>query len=132
MFTEIGGIKINYDVRGQGEPVLLLHGWGANIKLFDNLMSLLAAKYQVFALDMPGFGESMEPPAPWCVDDYTDFVLKFIEEQGIKKATLLGHSFGGRVIIKMLSRGSLPFEPLRVILVDAAGHQTETQAQKRH
>ena len=121
MFTEIGGIKINYDVRGQGEPVLLLHGWGANIKLFDNLMSLLAAKYQVFALDMPGFGESMEPPAPWCVDDYTDFVLKFIEEQGIKKATLLGHSFGGRVIIKMLSRGSLPFEPLRVILVDAAG-----------
>lgn len=121
MFTEIDGIKINYDVRGQGEPVLLLHGWGANIKLFDNLMNLLAPKYRVFALDMPGFGDSEEPPVPWCVDDYTDFVLKFIEEQGMKKATLLGHSFGGRVIIKILSRPSLPFEPQRVIFVDAAG-----------
>ena len=64
MFTEIGGIKINYDVRGQGEPVLLLHGWGANIKLFDNLMSLLAAKYQVLRSICPALGKvwSRLPP----------------------------------------------------------------------
>lgn len=121
MVTTIDNIKINYEVRGEGQPVLLLHGWGANIKLFDGLMNLLATKYRVYALDMPGFGGSEEPPCPWCVDDYTDFVLYFIEEQGIKEATLLGHSFGGRVIIKMLSRQNLPFTPLRVILVDAAG-----------
>ena len=41
MFITIDGLNINYICKGEGESVLLLHGWGANIKLFDNLIDLL-------------------------------------------------------------------------------------------
>lgn len=125
MITNIDGIEINYDFRGEGNKedtlVVLLHGWGSNIKLFDNLMSLISVKYPAAALDMPGFGLSQEPEEPWDVGRYTDFVIKFIESFGYKKVILLGHSFGGRVIIKMLTQREISFEVPKIIMVDAAG-----------
>ena len=70
---------------------------------------------------MPGFGESQEPPSAWCVDDYVNFVIDFLKDYNTKQVMLLGHSFGGRVIIKLNSRKDLPFEVTKVILVDSAG-----------
>lgn len=121
LFTEIDGIKINYEIKGEGEAVVLLHGWGANITLFANLIELVSKKYKVIALDMPGFGKSSEPPDSWKVSDYSEFVIKFLSSMGVEKATLLGHSFGGRVIIKMATCFELPFEIDKIILVDSAG-----------
>ena len=121
MIRTINGIKINYEEKGEGELIVLLHGWGSNIKLFANLIDLLSKKYKVAAMDMPGFGESQEPPSAWCVDDYADFVTEFLKAYDTKKVMLLGHSFGGRVIIKLNSRENLPFEITKVILVDSAG-----------
>ena len=72
-------------------------------------------------MDMPGFGESQEPPSAWCVDDYVNFVIDFLKDYNTKQVMLLGHSFGGRVIIKLNSRKDLPFEVTKVILVDSAG-----------
>lgn len=122
--TTVDSLKINYMDKGSGELVVLLHGWGSNIELFENMSELLARKYHVIAPDMPGFGLSDEPEEPWRVDDYVDFVLKFLEPFAPEKVTFLGHSFGGRVIIKMASR-KLPFEIEKVILVDSAGRQAE-------
>lgn len=121
MIRSVNGIKINYEQKGEGDLIVLLHGWGSNIKLFANLIELLSKKYTVAAMDMPGFGESEEPPSAWCVDDYADFVIDFLKDYDIKKVMLLGHSFGGRVIIKLNSRKDLPFEITKVILVDSAG-----------
>ena len=94
--------------------------WRWNIS-FLWLGNLLSPKYTVVAMDMPGFGESDEPPSAWCVDDYADFVVEFLKDYGRDKVMLLGHSFGGRVIIKLNSRTDLPFEITKVILVDSAG-----------
>lgn len=121
MYKNINGININYEQKGSGDLVVLLHGWGSNIKLFANLIDLLSQKYTVVAMDMPGFGTSEEPPSAWCVDDYVQFVVDFLADCDNKKITFLGHSFGGRVIIKLNSRTDLPFEIDRVILVDSAG-----------
>ncbi len=121
MIKTVNGIKINYEQKGEGDLIVLLHGWGSNIKLFANLIELLSKKYKVVAMDMPGFGESAEPPSAWCVDDYVDFVLDFLKDYDTDKVMLLGHSFGGRVIIKMNSRENLPFRITKVILVDSAG-----------
>lgn len=121
MFIDIDGVKTNYLAEGAGENLLLLHGWGANIKLFEGIVKYCAGKYRVYALDMAGFGETAEPPRPWSVDDYADYVLKFCEMNGIKKTVLLGHSFGGRVIIKMLSRPDCPIACEKAILTDSAG-----------
>ncbi|MBQ5970056.1 MAG: alpha/beta hydrolase [Clostridia bacterium] len=120
MKKEINGLNINYLCEGSGPPVLLLHGWGANITLFRGIVDLLKSSYTVLAPDLPGFGESDEPPAPWCVDDYVDFVLDFLKDFPTEKLIVLGHSFGGRVIIKLASRET-PFTLEKVILVDAAG-----------
>lgn len=121
MFKTVNGIKINYEEKGEGELIVLLHGWGSNIKLWANLIQLLSRKYKVVAMDMPGFGESQEPPSAWEVSDYAQFVLDFLSDYDDKKVMLLGHSFGGRVIIKLNSRNDLPFEITKVILVDSAG-----------
>ncbi len=121
MNRTINGININYEEKGEGELIVLLHGWGSNIKLFANLIDLLSKKYKVVAMDMPGFGESQEPPSAWCVDDYANFVIEFLKAYNTDKVMLLGHSFGGRVIIKLNSRENLPFEITKVILVDSAG-----------
>ena len=121
MNKKVNNININYEQKGSGDLVVLLHGWGSNIKLFSNLIDLLAQKYTVVAMDMPGFGESQEPPCAWCVDDYVQFVIDFLADYDCKNITFLGHSFGGRVIIKLNSRENLPFEINKVILVDSAG-----------
>ena len=122
MFTEINGLKINYIAEGNGqENVLLLHGWGSNINLFSYIIQHLAPNFKVFAPDMPGFGESDEPEVPWSVDDYTDFVIAFCKKMGIDRCFIIGHSFGGRVIIKLMSRDSLPFSVDRIVLTDSAG-----------
>ncbi|MGN1419261.1 MAG: alpha/beta fold hydrolase [Acutalibacteraceae bacterium] len=130
MKTNIGGLNINYIDQGQGELVLILHGWGSNITLHQNMIDLLSSKYRVLAPDMPGFGESDEPKEPWCVDDYVDFILEFLKNYDFKTITLLGHSFGGRVIIKLCSR-KLPFEVEKVILVDSAGVKPEKTASQK-
>ena len=121
MYKTINNIKINYEQKGSGDLIVLLHGWGSNIKLFANLIDLLAKKYTVVAMDMPGFGESQEPPSAWCVDDYVDFVIDFLKDYDNKNIMFLGHSFGGRVIIKLNSRDNLAFKISKVILVDSAG-----------
>lgn len=122
MFAEVFGYKINYIVEGDGEPIVLLHGWGADHKCFTQLINLLKNKYKVYALDLPGFGESDDLKEPFTVDKYTDFVSKFIEEKiGDKKVILLGHSYGGRIIIKLNSRKFNKFNIDKNILIDAAG-----------
>lgn len=122
MFLKINNIEVNYIKEGNFEKsILLLHGWGANIDLFHGIINNLSKTYTVYALDMPGFGKTGEPKMAWCVDDYVDFVIKFIEKMKIEKLSLLGHSFGGRVIIKLVNREKLNFEIDKLILVDSAG-----------
>ncbi len=121
MQKTVNGLRINYILEGEGETVVLLHGWGSNITLFDNLIHLLSPKYRVIAMDMPGFGGSDEPKEPWGVDEYVDFVIAFLGSFGVTEAAFLGHSFGGRVIIKMNARENLPFRINKIILVDSAG-----------
>lgn len=133
--TKLSGIPINYIAEGLQndceEAIVLLHGWGSNIALFRQMVSHLSQYWRVYALDMPGFGESGEPKTPWSVDDFADCVLQFIEFCGIKKAVLLGHSHGGRVSIKIANRKDLPFELTKLILVDSAGILPRKTIKKR-
>ncbi len=133
MNININGIDVNYLHFGEGDAVVMLHGWGANAQLFEPAAQVMAQKYSVYAPDFPGFGGTSEPADVWTVDDYTDFAVAFISALGLKKVILLGHSFGGRVIIKMANRKDLPFEIDKIILTDAAGikpEKSDTQLKK--
>lgn len=121
LYKNVNGININYDEKGEGELIVVLHGWGSNITLHANMIELFSKNYKVVAMDMPGFGKSDEPPTAWCVDDYVQFVVDFLADYKNKKIIFLGHSFGGRVTIKMCNRNDLPFTVDKAILVDSAG-----------
>lgn len=117
----IDGLKVNYIDEGTGDAVLFLHGWGSNYKCFTDAINLAKKNYRVIALDLPGFGETDMMKTAWCVDDYTDFIIKFLTELKVTKIILIGHSYGGRIIIKLNSRKDLPFAINKNILIDAAG-----------
>lgn len=121
MHITIDGRQVSYVDEGQGVEVLLLHGWAAPAETYRLIIDHLSPRCRVVAPDLPGFGGSDEPPAPWAVDDYVDFVLKFAEAVGLRAPILIGHSNGGRIIIKLMNRLKLPFSVPKIVLMDAAG-----------
>ena len=133
MKAEINGISVNYTDKGSGDVVLLLQGWGTSVDLYSAVIDLMAEKYRVLAPDMPGFGGTADPPAPWHVDDYADFVLAFCEKLGVSRCIIFAHSFGGRVTLKLMARESLPLTVKKIILTGAAGirHEPSEAAKKK-
>ena len=129
----VQGYKINYKITGEGDRTLvILQGWGTKLEVYDSVAACVNHKIRVVQFDLPGFGGSDEPRESWGVDQFADFFCAFMEELGIKEATLLGHSFGGRIIIKLANREKLPFTIRNIILVDAAGIRAKlTGKQKR-
>ncbi len=118
----VDGYKISYKISGGGdETVVILQGWGTEFSVYDSVAACINSRYRVVQFDFPGFGASEEPREAWDVDAYADFFLKLMDALKINKAVLLGHSYGGRVIIKLASREKLPLEISRIVLVDSAG-----------
>lgn len=122
MFLDVKGYKTFYKITGSGDrAVVLLQGWGTSCEIYNSVAASIQEKYKVIQLDFPGFGASEEPREAWSVDDYADFFIEFMQKLNISSATLWGHSYGGRVIIKLVSRKNIPFTIERVVLVDSAG-----------
>ena len=91
--------------QGQGNPVLILHGWGSSSLSWGPVIEELARNnFCAYVPDLPGFGQSPEPPAHWDLPDYTEFVHCLIREMGIQGCMLVGHSFGGRIGIQLASK----------------------------
>ncbi len=94
----IDGIDIRQAVIGEGAPVLMVHGWGASIGALVPLATRLSRLgYRCIMLDLPGFGESAEPPRAWGVRDYVEFCLAFLDAHKLDSAHYFGHSLGGRI-----------------------------------
>lgn len=110
-------IDIAYSVEGEGDAVVMLHGWGCDKSIWKRSVEMLQRHFLVVAIDFAGFGKSDEPKSVWGVEEYTRSVEALLRELGVTCPTLIGHSFGGRVSILYASRN----EVKRVVLTDAAG-----------
>jgi pimeloyl-ACP methyl ester carboxylesterase len=121
----IDNISINQAIGGEGKPVLLLHGWGANLTLVTPLAeALIKHGYHCYALDMPGFGESDEPPQAWTVFDYANFIIKYLDYHNLQQVYLFGHSFGGR--LGLILGAEYNNRLIKMALSDAAGIREAT------
>lgn len=119
MFINIDGLDIEYTEQGQGYPVLLLHGWGSNFDVYKGIINTLKNRHRVVALNFPGCGNSEIMPKPWNLDNYCDFVLKFMKGLDLENPIMFGHSHGGRVTLKMVADGLV--KPPKIVLLDSAG-----------
>lgn len=121
---------IEYKDEGSGRVLLLLHGWGVDSTIFDKLTCDLAKKFRVIRFDFPGFGQSLKPNFDWNVDDYARMTRDFITKLKINEVyATIGHSFGGRIIIKGISQGYL--HPKKVVLMGSAGVKPKSTVKKR-
>lgn len=84
-------------------PILILHGWNLNGKKYSPLIKALKAKnFTVYAPDLPGFGKNAKLlKKPLTLEDYVDYVVNFLRDNHIIKPIIIGHSFGGRIAIKL-------------------------------
>lgn len=82
------------------KTLVFLHGWGVNSKIFEPLFYYLKNDFEIYALDLPGFGKTPIEKA-MTLKDYADFIYKFFKKNNIKDPMVIGHSFGGAVATKL-------------------------------
>lgn len=122
MNIEIDGYNICCKVTGSGDKTaVILQGWGTDLGVYDSVAVAINKEYRVIQFDFPGFGASDEPREAWDVGAYADFFCKLMSVLKISKTALIGHSYGGRVIIKLAAEKRTPFEITKIVLIDSAG-----------
>ena len=92
-------ISLCYTMQGAGPPLLLLHGNGEDGSYFVNQMSAFSLHYTVYAIDTRGHGLSPRGDAPFTIGQFAQDLLKFMDEERIEKANLLGFSDGGNIAL---------------------------------
>lgn len=103
-FIEVGGIRLHYVDQGSGPPVVLLHGNGVTLQDFEvsGVLGLAAKKHRVIAFDRPGFGYSDRPRSTvWTPSAQAALLAAALEQLGIEKAVVVGHSWGTMVALAM-------------------------------
>ena len=100
------GININYKDYGKknGKAIVFLHGWGQNIEMMEPIANPFIKSHRLIILDLPGFGKSEEPKSVWSLEDYVEMIHSLLDSLDIKKPSLIGHSFGGKLSIIYASK----------------------------
>lgn len=112
--------KLYYEKIGTGEKnILILPGWGDTRKTFTHMINFFKNEYTIYIIDWPGFSNSPFPKTNLTIYDYADLINNFINDLELKNLTLIGHSFGGRIIILLTGYYNKIYD--KVILIDSAG-----------
>lgn len=94
--VEVNSQKVRLLEVGEGEHVVVLHGWGGRIESMAPVLRCLGQAFHVVAIDLPGFGESPVPAGVWGTPDYAEFVHDVVSSLGIERAAFVGHSYGAK------------------------------------
>jgi len=103
-FVRIDGVRLHYVERGEGPPVVLLHGNGVLLQDFkaSGVLGLAAERHRVIAFDRPGFGYSERPSSTsWTPEAQADLIARALERIGVGPAVIVGHSWGTMVALAM-------------------------------
>ena len=98
------GLSIAYEHTGQGEPVIMLHNGGSSHAIWAEVTTRLAGKYEIFALDLLGFGNSAKPGGGYTLDNYIAMLEDFVSSQGLEKVSLVGNCMGCAISLAFTER----------------------------
>jgi 3-oxoadipate enol-lactonase len=102
--AKIKDIHVYYEIHGEGESLVLIPGLRNNVSEYENIITLLAAKYRVVALDNRGAGRTDKPDIPYTIEMMADDVAGLLDALGIHPAHVLGVSLGGRIAADLALR----------------------------
>ncbi|MBX6330302.1 MAG: alpha/beta hydrolase [Gemmatimonadaceae bacterium] len=103
-YAEVNGIKLYYEVRGSGPPLILLHGGLGAIEMFGPNLDALAKGRQVIAVDLQGHGRTADIDRPLSVELMAGDIAALIKHLGLERVDVMGYSLGGGVAFQMALR----------------------------
>ena len=97
--AKVNGIELAYERHGVGTPLVLLHGYPLDHTIWEPVVLLLEKDFDMILPDLRGFGGSAASPTPYLLNDLADDIARLLDQLGIKKAVIAGHSMGGYVAL---------------------------------
>jgi pimeloyl-ACP methyl ester carboxylesterase len=119
VLIRVGDLDTHFTVWGEGRPIVLLHGWGTSAESLGTVAKALEDRFRVYALDLPGFGWTPSAATVWGTWEYASYVEAFMDRLNISVASLVGHSFGGRIALALAAKW--PDRVKSLVLVASAG-----------
>jgi len=125
--ADSNSLQLYKEVYGAGDPILCLHGLGANLYSWRHFIKPFSQTHQLILVDLKGSGKSPKPaPSSYSIDEKADEIYQFIIKEDLTRLTLIGNSLGGGVALLVAIRLSEnnPDRLSRLILIDSAGDKT--------
>jgi len=95
-------VEINYFQQGKGDTTLLfLHGWCIDGTYWKDQVEYFSKAYNVYAIDLPGFGKSKAERTNWTIEEYANDVTAFIDAMNLKNVVIIGHSMAGEIMLQI-------------------------------
>ena len=98
-YLSIDGLRVHVRCAGEGKPLVLLHGLGGPL-MWQRVIEPLASHFLVITIDLPGFGDSECPQQPFSTKDYAELLFLLLKELNIRKAEIVGVSYGGQIAVE--------------------------------
>jgi pimeloyl-ACP methyl ester carboxylesterase len=124
--TPSGPLKLAVIERGQGRPVLLLHGFATSSYTWHAIMPELSKNHRVIAIDLRGFGASDKPlDDHYSIQDQAEAVQAFIEQENLRNLTVIGHSYGGGITLTLALNAGKERKPRirNIVLIDTIAYR---------
>jgi pimeloyl-ACP methyl ester carboxylesterase len=100
----VNGRIVHYESFGRGHALIFVHGWLGSWRYWVPVMDDLSTEYRTYALDLWGFGDSDKAQERWDIDSYVELLISFMDELGVQRAPVIGHSLGAAIAAKLAAR----------------------------
>lgn len=117
-YAAVNGTQIYYEVRGEGPPLVMLHGGVTPSEMFGAPLDAMAKHFKVIAIHARGHGLSKDTAAPWSLEQDADDVAAVLRSLNIAKASVMGYSFGGGIALQFAFRHPDMLDRLVLISID--------------
>ncbi len=117
--VQVNGVPVSYEVAGEGEPLVMVHGLSESTRVWYKNLPALVQRYRVYLVDLPGFGAMRKFHQHFKLTEAGAWLNGWLQAMGLEEISLVGHSMGGYV--SMALAAAYPERVKRLVLVDSIG-----------